>query len=1038
MPRVPNRKRPSSARPRRRSLAPLSVAILSALLAVPGLSAAQTTSGLPGDADSWRSEEFERDWGLGAINAHYAYARGLTGAGVAIGQYDTGVGLDHPEFAGRGHVALTLAEPGCSVDPSLAVMRGPGRCFATRGDVPIIGTEYVYPFNGANYNYTEYGNHGTHVAGTMVAQRDGQGMHGVAFGSRLVTARFFGDTVYRWDQDSSGKWQHNYIAGSAYGSEKPIIDDLYAQMGANGVRAVNIEIWLPVKAGEANTRAAIEREYRSGQDYYDAYMNGAIAHGIVNVVALGNDSGNIANIYPGMPTFRPEAQPYWLSVANVARNDDGSYAIAPSSSICAYSKDWCVSAPGTDIYSAKIGGRVKTTMQGTLDGDDPLAILLDRSKPQWSYENLTGTSMAAPHAIGALSLLFERYPYLNGPQVRDVLLTTATDLGAPGVDEIYGWGLIDLRKAIDGPGQIRVDTDVVMDRAAGGAKVWDGPAWDDWRNDIGGPGVLTKSGAGWLRLSGNNAFGGLRVAGGVMELTGRNAYAAQVDGGALVVNGTLDSAQLPVHAGGVLAGSGRIVGDVRMEGTLSPGNSIGTLSVQGDYTQAAGSTYVAEVAADGRADRIDVAGKALLQGGTVQVLYAPGRYVLGQNFNLLNAAGGVSGRFAGVDQGALSPFLQFGLSYAANAVALDVVRGASLASAATTPNQRAAAAAADALAVGQGLPQVLTQLFPAQAPAALDALSGEGHASLRSIAVDDSRHVRDAALARARSGRGGFAADGDGASQGAWVQALKSGGTLDGDGNAARNEYNGSATLVGYDYRFANGWRIGALGGGGRIDNNNDRLDKGRIKSIQIGVYAGQNWGRFGLSAGYTQASQDLTLERRIGFDGFADRTRAAYDGKTRQGFVEGAYRFGGAAWGVEPYLQFAQVRVKTDAFQETGGAAALSGRSAQSKVDVSTLGVRFNLDLKGSQQDQSWLSLRGGLGRRHASGDLTPVAQVAWRGGAAFDTAGAPLADDATVLEAGVAARLSANGLLELNYSGQFGDEADDHGVNARYSLRF
>ncbi|MGO4780059.1 hypothetical protein AB4084_31760, partial [Lysobacter sp. 2RAB21] len=97
-----------------------------------------------------------------------------------------------------------------------------------------------------------------------------------------------------------------------------------------------------------------------------------------------------------------------------------------------------------------------------------------------------------------------------------------------------------------------------------------------------------------------------------------------------------------------------------------------------------------------------------------------------------------------------------------------------------------------------------------------------------------------------------------------------------------------------------------------------------------------------------------------------------------------------------------------------------------------------FNVNLKGSQQDDSWLSLRGGLGRRHASGDLTPETAVAWRGGNAFTVSGAPLGEDANLVEAGIAARLSANGLLELSYSGQFADEAHDHGINARYSLRF
>ena len=60
--------------------------------------------------------------------------------------------------------------------------------------------------------------------------------------------------------------------------------------------------------------------------------------------------------------------------------------------------------------------------------------------------------------------------------MRDVLLTTTTDLGAPGIDDIYGWGLVNLAKAIEGYGSLRVDTDVVMNQRAGGLKVWEGDA----------------------------------------------------------------------------------------------------------------------------------------------------------------------------------------------------------------------------------------------------------------------------------------------------------------------------------------------------------------------------------------------------------------------------------------------------------------------------------------------------------------------------------------------------------------------------------
>ncbi|MEV8761115.1 hypothetical protein AB0067_27920, partial [Klebsiella pneumoniae] len=93
--------------------------------------------------------------------------------------------------------------------------------------------------------------------------------------------------------------------------------------------------------------------------------------------------------------------------------------------------------------------------------------------------------------------------------------------------------------------------------------------------------------------------------------------------------------------------------------------------------------------------------------------------------------------------------------------------------AARTPNQRAVGAAADRAADSDPVLQSLAQLFPAQALPAFDALSGELHASAQAALIADSRHLRDAALARAQAGEGTFDAAAEGEAQGtAWVELL--------------------------------------------------------------------------------------------------------------------------------------------------------------------------------------------------------------------------------------------------------------------------
>ena len=60
------------------------------------------------------------------------------------------------------------------------------------------------------------------------------------------------------------------------------------------------------------------------------------------------------------------------------------------------------------------------------------------------YKIQSGTSMAAAFVTGAAALLFAAQPSITALQVRDILQRTATDIGAPGRDTTFGYGLINL------------------------------------------------------------------------------------------------------------------------------------------------------------------------------------------------------------------------------------------------------------------------------------------------------------------------------------------------------------------------------------------------------------------------------------------------------------------------------------------------------------------------------------------------------------------------------------------------------------------
>ncbi|HBC47006.1 MAG TPA: hypothetical protein DCZ43_08170, partial [candidate division Zixibacteria bacterium] len=65
------------------------------------------------------------------------------------------------------------------------------------------------------------------------------------------------------------------------------------------------------------------------------------------------------------------------------------------------------------------------------------------------YTIMSGTSMATPHVAGAVAILRQFNPQATPTEIKLALMNSALDLGQPGEDNDYGWGLIDIRRAID-------------------------------------------------------------------------------------------------------------------------------------------------------------------------------------------------------------------------------------------------------------------------------------------------------------------------------------------------------------------------------------------------------------------------------------------------------------------------------------------------------------------------------------------------------------------------------------------------------------
>lgn len=159
---------------------------------------------------------------------------------------------------------------------------------------------------------------------------------------------------------------------------------------------------------------------------------------------------------------------------------------------------------------------------------------------------------------------------------------------------------------------------------------------------------------------------------GIFTLAGANTYTegTTVQAGKLAVNGSITGG-ITVNSGATLKGTGTIAGGGTINGTLSPGNSIGTITfntADGDITLGSASITQIELDSSSSSKIVNVGGGDIILGGSVSLIQNNnGNYARSGQYTILSGA--YTGEFTSTVTGALSGFL-FNLSYGTNAVYL--------------------------------------------------------------------------------------------------------------------------------------------------------------------------------------------------------------------------------------------------------------------------------------------------------------------------------------------------------------------------------
>jgi len=961
--------------------------------------AAYTENGQPGNAASWRSSEFQSDWGLGRMKADEAYAAGITGSGVKIGALDSGFDPNHPEASRDRYHAVSAS--GSYVD---------GSAFSTTGA--------LNPNNDS---------HGTHVTGTMGAARDGVGMHGVAYNAQLYVGNTNANDSFLFGPTPDPKY----------------FKAVYSALVDSGVRAINNSWGSQPKDVSyrtlADLHAAYAQHYNQGT-WLDAAADVAKA-GVINVFSAGNSGYANASVRSALPYFQPELEGHWLAVSGLDKANNQKY------NQCGIAKYWCISTPGALINSTIPDGGygVKSgTSMSAPHATGALALVMER------YPYMTNEQ--------ALQVLLTTATQLDGSLTQAP--TTTVGWGVPDLGRaMHGPGqLLGPMNVSLAAGQGDVWSNGISDQALLRRQAEDATehsAWQQtlidkgWQNGVGAnasqqdqtdyavgtardqaaatriyEGSLIKSGAGTLVLSGDSTYRG----------------ATTVNGGLLAVNGSLTSA-VTVNDSGTLGGSGRIAAlSVHQGGRVAPGNSVGTLQVAGDVNLGAGSTYAVELTPTD-SDRIVAGGRAILGGGNVTLALensptllsgAQAQSLIGRQYTILQAVGGIQGQFGQV----LPDYLFLGgtLAYATDGVQLDVVRNdATFASVAATRNQRNVAAAAEQLGAGNPVYEsVLQSDSIAVAQQGLQQLSGEIYPAIGAMLINDSQSLRDAVGERLRHVPVN-------AESNLWLKALGAWGKAD-----SRSETAGSTTslgglLGGVEGALDEQTRVGLVAGysDSSLNMGSGTHSSASIDSYHLGAYAGRELGDWRVSGGGAYSWHRGDVKRDLHYGAVSGKQNAKLDAHTAQLFTEAAYRIHLQPLALEPFANLAYVHLDSEAFHEKGAAAALERGSDRRDAVLSTLGMRALKTV--ALNDHQQLQLSGSLGWQHSLTAIESEEHLAFvAGGPSFAVRSSPLLRDAALVGVQASLALSPVTRVNLDYNGQLGGREKTQGVGLSLNWQF
>jgi subtilisin family serine protease len=349
--------------------------------------------------------------------------------------------------------------------------------------------------SGTGWWYTDENSHGTHVAGTISAlNNSGVGVVGVIPDRqlRLHIVKVFGKDGWAYSSelfDAANKCAAagaNVISMSLSGpepsvTEQAVFDDLYAK-GILSVAAAsnqgNTDIRYPAGYASVISVGALDqnRQWATFSNYNSKVELSGPGVNVLSTVPMG--SAVEAALTVGTTTYAPlpmTGSPQGTVSAPLADFGFGT-AVDPSMAgkVCLISRGLVTFATkvvncqnsggvGAVIFNNNGGGSFTGTLGTTVTSIPSMTVSSSEGaalkgqigqtasiavRPT-NYAYLSGTSMATPHVSAVAALVWSYFPMCTNEQIRNTLDKTAQDLGDPGRDPKFGFGLVQARAAYE-------------------------------------------------------------------------------------------------------------------------------------------------------------------------------------------------------------------------------------------------------------------------------------------------------------------------------------------------------------------------------------------------------------------------------------------------------------------------------------------------------------------------------------------------------------------------------------------------------------